>query len=246
LITSDQGDIASVIAKARAFGIRNIFTFGHAVDADARLMNVVAANNGVRAQIRVLGDMIDVVLPAGTLVTPAMLAAALILELSEHDHARIARCLASLPHGQGPNKGGALQDNVILWTQPEAPSQAAFRVVNMIDTGLGRRTAVLDNVFAHYGSGLSLADKNIRMPQKIGGLDLMFACKTTQLVHNAEQTLQARHGAEHVGAIVPDVARPGDFITFKGLMNTSCSMIANVLRNVNPATKKEMKADHAL
>ena len=246
LITSDQGDINHVIAKARAAGIRNIFTFGHGLDTDAHIIDVVQAMNGVRVQMKILDDVMDFVFPAGAVVTSAMLATALILKLSEQEARSIVSCLAGDVAGFSSSVSAA-QNNVTLMRQDViTPSQAAFRVVNMIDTGMGRRTAVLDNVSAHYGEGISLADKNIKIPNRLDGLNLMFACKHVPLLRNAENTIRENHASRHLGEIVTDVLRPGDFVTFKGLMNSSCSMIASALRNVNPSMKKMIKADHAV
>lgn len=242
-IFSDEGDAADVIAKARAAGIRNIFTFGSARDADAVMFNTLVAANGTRVQLKILDEIFESVVPPGETVAPVMTAVALILKLAGNPAHHIARVLS----GSAQKKSFGESGKITLIDRFLAnQAQTAFRVVNMIDTGGGRRTAVLDNISAHYGHGISISDKNLEIPRRIDTLNLVFACKRLHLLSNAETAIRESQSMRSLGRIVPDVLAPGDFLTFKRVLSGPKNMIANALRNISPSIKKSMKADHAL
>jgi UDP-N-acetylmuramoyl-tripeptide--D-alanyl-D-alanine ligase len=243
LIHADSGNVAAVIAKARAAGIRNIFTYGRAVDADAVMVENLHAANGVRLRMRILGETVDTVLPANESATPEMLAAALILKLSEISAVRIEGVFAGHDPASIQGTNLALIDRML-----KNPSQAAFKVVNMIDTGNGRRKVVLDNITVAPQQTSMFANKDLEIPLKVDNLELVYACKGVSLFSNAEKAVQQIRPLDALGKIVPSVLSPGDFLTFKGLggkglrakglLDTPKNLISGALRLMPQAGRK--------
>ncbi len=240
LINTDSTNVADVIALARAAGLRNIFTYGHSADADSRLLDSLEAANGTRMRINVLAEDIEIHLAPGENAGLEILAAALMLKLSDTPRARIANIL-STAHPQIANHG----NNLTLMNRLfGSPSQAAFRVVNTIDRGNNRRTIILDNVSVTPQKTSIFSNKELDIPLKIDNLELVYACKEVSLFSNAEAAIQQVRPAAALGRIVPCVLGPGDFLTFKNLVGNSKSMISNAMR-LMPHGKK-IKADHAV
>ncbi len=238
IIHADSGNVADVIAKARAAGIRNIFTYGRAVDSDAVLVENLPAANGVRVRMRILGEAVDAVLPAGANITAEMLAGALIMKLSEIPALRIANILAGEPDGKISNDTNlALIDRML-----KNPSQAAFKVVNMIDVGNGRRKAILDNIAVQPQKSGIFSNKELEIPMKVDNLELVYACKGVSLFNDADAAIQKTKPLHALGNIVPSVLSPGDYLTFKGvskgLVGGSKNLISNALRLMPQAGRK--------
>ncbi len=238
IINADTANVADVISRARAAGIRNIFTYGRAVDSDAVLVENLPAANGVRVKMRILGEAVDAVLPAGAQVSAEMLAGALILKLSEIPALRIAAILAG-------EKGGVATQNTnlaLIDRMLKNPSQAAFKVVNMIDVGNGRRKAILDNIPAGPQPATMFTNKELEIPMKVDNLELVYACKGVSLFNDANAAIQQTRPRHALGNIVPSVLSPGDFLTFKGvgkgLADGSKNMISNALRLMPQAGRK--------
>jgi hypothetical protein len=230
IIHADSGNVADVIARARAAGIRNIFTYGRAVDSDAVLVENLPAANGVRVRMRILGEAVDAILPAGAQVNAEMLAGALIMKLSEIPALRIAHALAG-ENGEvaAESKNLALIDRML-----KNPSQAAFKVVNMIDIGNGRRKAILDNITIEPQKTSPFSNKKLEIPMKVDNLELVYACKGVSLFNDADAAVQQTKPFHALGNIVPSVLSPGDYLTFKGvgkgLMGGPKNLISSALR----------------
>jgi hypothetical protein len=237
LISADTKNFMDAIAMARASGIRNIFTYGRAKDADAVLLECLNANNGVRVRMRVLGENLEAVLPAGEGPAPEMLAGALILKLSEVSGPRIAQILSKeSPRAAGETSNVSLMDKLL-----GGPSQTAFRVMNVIDRGYGRRMAVLDNVFAAPQRTSIFSNKELDIPMKIDNLELVYACKEVSLFSNAEAAIQQARPAAALGNIVPSVLGPGDFLTFKGLLGGSKNLMSSAMRLMPQVAGKKIQ-----
>ncbi len=232
IVHADSGNVADVVAKARAAGIRNIFTYGRTVDSDAVLVENLPASNGVRVRMRILGEAVDAILPVGTQVNSEMLAGALILKLSEIPAPRIAHILTG-------EKQTAERTNLALIDRMlKEPSQAAFRIVNMIDMGNGRRKALLDNIAIQPQKSAIFAHKELEIPMKVDNLELVYACKGVSLFSDAENAVQQTRPTHALGNIVPSVLSPGDFLTFKGLAAGSKGLLSNALRLMPQAGRK--------
>ncbi len=238
LINADSERSMDVIARARAAGIRNIFTFGKNKDADAVLLDVLHAANGARARIRILSETVETVLPAGAEMKPEMLAGALILKLSEVSLPRISQIVES----QG---GPAIAQDTNLALIDKSfryPVQAAFRVTNMIDLGYGRRTAVLDNIPDRPENMTAVSNKDLEIPRKLDTLDLVYACKGLFLFSDAESAIRKARPVASLEKIASSALAPGDFVTFEGFLTGSRNLISSALRMIGPADKKPVKA----
>ena len=248
-----NGDYINVIVKARAAGIRNIFTFGVDADCDAMMIETLHAGNGARARLKILSEPLDIILPPGEFLNPEMLAAALILKLSEVPLHRIAQILG----GQADAKN-IQGNNLALIDTVRHPVQTAFRVMNMIDLGRGRRTAVLEIVPGASDRLISVSNKDFDIPRKIDSLDLLYACKGLRLFSNVENAIRGAKPAASLEHITLQALAPGDFVTFKGdlsrgVYNAPQGFHSSALR-LNPMKPKPAnngadeteKADYAL
>lgn len=238
LIDGDSEASLEVIARARAAGIRNIFTFGKSQDADAALLDVLYAYNGARARLKVMSEVFEAVLPAGASLKPETLAAALIMRLSEASLTRIGQVLES----EGNRIPGFTAGNLaLLDSSCRYPVHTAFRVSNMIDLGRGRRTAVLDNIAASPDCARA-SGGDLAIPSKLDNLDLVFAGKGLYLYPDAENAIRQGRPAASLEKIASSALAPGDFVTFEGFVRGSKKLMASALRMIGPMTRKPVKA----
>lgn len=237
LIHAQGRETMDVMARARAAGIRNIFTYGQKSECDAAFTDVLMAANGTRVSMNLMGDNIHVILPTGAPASPDLLSAALILKLSELSNGRIANAITVAAGGHEMpilNKGNL----AIIHPQARHPVEAAFRVKNVIDVGRGQRTLVLDGVTDFSRPSRPAVD--LSMPHKIGSDNLVYACRGISLFSSAENVIQRINPAAKVEAISHDVLSSGDFLTVRGVIEGSKQVMTNAMRLVYPDGRKTL------
>lgn len=225
LVNMDSPGAQNVIARVQAAGIRNIFTFGRSAECDAVLQEVLPAANGVRVKMKVLGESVNLILAAGDTVKPELLAGALILRLAEATALQVAQALSAPGSAINSESNVALMDRLVRNSM-----QAAFRVMNMIDLGRGRRTVVLDNIPSTREKSVMVSNKDLDIPLRIDNLELVYACKGLSLFSNAESAIQKARPSATLEKIVPSVLAPGDFVTFKGFLHGPTELISGSWR----------------
>lgn len=241
LINTESEDAMGAIARARAAGIRNVFTYGKARDADAMILQVLKAANGTRVRMRVLGEAIETILPSDEMPGPEMLAGVLVLKLSEVSIHRIGQAFAR------PGKRGMAGNNLALMDKlVKTPMQAAFRVINMIDFGKGKRTLVLDNIQGNPQKTTEFSNKDLAIPMRIDNLEFVYACKGLSLFANAESAIRNIKPSAALEKIVPDVLGTGDYLTFEGITGGPGRQIPGAMRFTPNGRSKPPKTGHAL
>ena len=225
LIHADDEDFLSILSRAKAAGIKHIYSFGKSEKADARLCSLIEGNNGLRVVLNVLGDEYNFTVDPKYEYHPGAIAALLALHLTGKS---IERALQ--PYTFGFEQTAYAKNNVTLINPADEKAAAVFRITNMIDLGFGRQTAILDNVKGDGHKTVSLHKKGLAIPKSLANLDFVFTTKGFGTVPDASAAIRQRHGGMRVAPIVPEVATPGDFLVFRGLWDKSKSAIAEALR----------------
>lgn len=227
ILNADSGNLAATIAHARTFGIRNIFTYGQNDIADVSIKDSIKSSQGTHVRLRVMDEEVEFSLSSSYEADHDMLAAFLILKLSDFSLARISSVFSL----ENNDTGSRLHSNVsIMGASWSTSAQAAFRVINSIDKGYGRRLLVLDNIGVKPQKTSLFSNKTLDIPLKIDNLELVYACSEISLFSNAEAAVQKVRPAAALGAIIPAVLGPGDFLTFKELLGKSKKMVSTAMR----------------
>jgi hypothetical protein len=239
IINADDPQFLSVLARAKAACITNIFTYGNNKCADARLHDVVHAGNGLRLNARILGEEFSCVLPASYEFHIDILAAMLVLKFTDH---RLGPAFAGFAQKQGFSSG----QSAVRLIDPARAGEAVFRVTNMIDLGYGRQTAMLDNIVTPGKTALSFSRKELAIPHKLASLDFVYTSKRVDAVTCARETLKEKHKTASIEKIVPDVLVPGDYLVFKNISSNSKAIISEALRLIPWSLKRKVRVDYAL
>ncbi len=229
----------SVVARAKAAGIERVYTYG--VNADAQIVSILEADNGVRVCVSILEKEYTFLMPKGFEFDVSMLAALMVLEVTN-------KCLVSAMESLGAAQTMKSNTQGVMLIDPSQNRQeeAVFRITNMIDLGLGRQTAILDNISKTACKSLSVplsAKKGFAIPARLDNLNFVYTSKGLGTFVNAKAVLKKRHRKSRVESIAPDALVPGDFLVFKDIWDSSKSALSDALRII-PETGK--KPTHAL
>mgnify|MGYP000445180758 CR=1 FL=1 len=239
IINADDDDFLSVLGRAKAAGLKHVYSYGQGNHADVRLSEIIEAGNGVRLSVDVMGDQYTFLLPLGFVYDSALLATLLVLKLTD-------KCLESAmrPYANILDQKTSVKNTITLADPSLEKTQAVFRVTNMIDLGMGRQTAILDNISRSAHKALTLKKAGFSVPDKLAHLDFVHTGKSVATVSNARAEIQARHGNVGLESIIPDVIVPGDFLVFKGLWNKSKTIFSEALRLTPDHRKREPANAH--
>ncbi|MCB1531803.1 MAG: hypothetical protein KDJ35_02925 [Alphaproteobacteria bacterium] len=232
LVNADDEEHLSIISRAKAAGLQEVYTFSVDAPADAQVLECVDAGNGCRITVKILDQEHSAVLPSGSDIDEAFVAALLALRLT-------GKCVSSVLKTMGKDQGFINQTgNGITLADPAlGGAQAVFRITNMIDLGSGRQTAILDNVAKAAHDSLTFPKKSLAIPRKMANLDFVYTSKRLSAVSNAREAIRKSQGAAKIETITPDVIAPGDFLVFKDVWTKSKAVLSEVLRCV-PETGK--------
>lgn len=234
ILDRDQPSYDRFTSEARSAGLKKIFSFGHRHDADARVIDVLEARNGVRVIADLLGEEISF-RAAGLDKVGEALAALLAVRLMDGNLEKAVRAieLAGPVSSAGRRSYLDMGDpanpvTLIDETHTAAAPQAAFKVMALIDPGRGgRRIAILGNLLQGCSADLAL-------PLKTANVDLVYTCGP--MMKKLYDTLpRERQGQHHdssleLAAIVPDVLVPGDVVMVKGSADSKMNVVVEALR----------------
>lgn len=235
VLNADDEEFIDVLAQAKAAGIEHVFTYGQSQMADARVESVVQAMNGVQVTCRVLGQIASFVLPPGSALPVEVLAAFCALKLMGHSVQRYAYQMALAVCEEGESARRVHLMHTEAYPKSGLFSQTIFRVMNMIDLGFNRRTAVLDNLRGRIKDSQPISTKVLDAPKKLGTLDLVYACKKVSVCSDAHGALKQVKHSSQTEEIVPDVLMPGDFVVFKDVAKNARTIFSEALRIVPKA-----------
>ena len=244
IINADDEAFLSIMARAKAACIQNILTYGRA-ESDAQLLEIIAAENGTRLRIRILGEEHVFVLPAGYEFNPVMLAGLAVLKLCGKSLRAALRAFENKAVSSVLESSVSLIDPAL---RGRNEPQAVFRVTNMIDLGFGRQTAILDTVAAPSQNGLSFMKKDLAIPRKLASLNFVYTSKKVGVVSNAYDAIREKHGNANanIASIAPDVISPGDFLVFRDVRTSPKAIFSEALRLVPDFAKRKTRITHAL
>ncbi len=230
IIHANGDEFLSVVARAKAAGVQNIFIYGTQPHADARICESLQAGNGTRLSINVLGEALSFVVPAHLGSDPAFVAGLLILKLTGK---KLSKAIKTFELSFAEET--ALASSVAL-LDPAINPQAVFRVKNMIDLGFGRQTAVLDGLVHSVQNSVHRAlgwpKKDLEIPSRFASLDFVYTSRKFSAVPNAHEAIKARYKNAQIETIAPDVIAPGDFLVFKDMQKQKSAAFSEALRLV--------------
>lgn len=235
ILNRDDADYAYMRSVALAQGITRLYTVGATDDAHGALGACLNADNGVRAEGRIMGEPVSLSLQGGRRAALLAMAALLAVRIAGADMKKAASALQKQIWEQAER-----DDNVVLLENrpevSEANRRAAFRVLALIDPGRGkRRIAVLRDAPELLQTG----------NDAICDLSLPLRADDVHLLYTNAPFAATKPGRRHeMGEIVPDVLGPGDVLMVDGAPG---KVQATALRTVMPAAAgKGGKKEHAL
>lgn len=237
-------------AAARGLEVRS---FGRAADADARLVDCLAAANGSRVKARILDTDIEfTLLIPGEHIALNALAVLLSVALAGGDIRRAAQALEDLP----PIKGRGAREYIDLgepgnpitlidesYNASPVAMQAAFRVLALIDPGRGgRRIAVLGDM-REMGAAGPQAHADLALPLQAADVQLVYTCGPLMknLYDALPQDRRGAHGKDsaELAQIVPEVLVPGDVVMVKGSNGSKMGVVVEALRKLPDAFRRK-------
>ena len=249
IVNCDDPAHVDVIARAKACGVLNIITYGASEHADARIINTLKASNGARVYMRIFNEDKVFTLPAAAAFSPHALISLLVLKLTDRPtaveaiaqpHSLTTPTAELVPSQQGLRYvkfNETSSEGLTLFEagrESAMPPQAVFRITNMIDLGMGRQTAILDNLANFSQKTLCFPEKNLAIPRSLDTLDLMYTGKTVGAVKDAQEAIQNNFKTKRLEEIAPEALAPGDFVVFKDIREKSRAVFSNALRLINP------------
>ncbi len=255
IINRDCDDFMHVVARAKAAGIEDILSFGHHIEADARIVEALTAENGTRLSVSILGDDISFNLsqdaPDIMMVTASLLATKMVGKNMRHaarvwqnDFGGIAASLAGGLFGHDLGAKSLSLFEALPGVKRNAADQAVFRVKNMIDLGRGRQTALLDHLSFPQEPATSMQSCDLAIPHRSANLDFVYTSKKIAPVSNAHALIKNVHASATLEQIVPEVLAPGDYLVFKQTKRSKVAIISEAIRM--KSSRKEGRKQNAL
>lgn len=245
ILNRDNRHYARLLAHARTQGIGRIWSFGEAVDADARLLDcsLHATCSAVTALIR--GQHLQYSLPLPgrhwVLNSLAVLLAVRALGADMVAAARSLARLAQLP-GRGARRrlqlaGDGTAGSLVLIDESYNASPvavaAALEVLGRCDVGTGgRRIAVLGDML-ELGDEAPALHRGLRPQILSNGIDLVFACgpHMAELFETLPPALRGGHAATsaELAPLVAASVRGGDAVMVKGSLGSRMARVIEAL-----------------
>ena len=236
LLNADDPAHIDVLAAAKAAGLKSILRYTNSENAavEACVIDRVRADNGVRTLCRVLGQ--EVVVQTASETAPHMpmklqpmgmlLAAMSVIKLSDM---RLRHCAQTMAEAYMASvdlrkPAGHAKQVALFKTGGAFVDEALLRVRNMVDTGFGRRTLVLEQ------GAPSARVADFSLPSRLGGQDVVCASKKISVFKNARSAAQDLIKGAKLQHIVPEVLAPGDYVVFKSSSDASGTVFSEALR----------------
>ncbi|MCK5284671.1 MAG: hypothetical protein KAJ86_03700 [Alphaproteobacteria bacterium] len=243
IINADSDAFLSTVARAKAAGVQNIFTYGSRDDfADACIQESVQVNNGMRMSVNILGEELSFVAPLGMGTDPAFVAGFLVLKITGQKLSKVVKALEISSMESKLFTGDVSLIDPIM----NKERQAVFRIKNMIDLGFGRQTAVLDGLVHSVHKVLGWPMRGLEIPSRFSSLDLVYTSKKFATVLNAHEVIKDHYKNAQIEEIAPDVVAPGDFLVFKDRKEQKLAIFSEALRLTLPNKYKKIRMKHAL
>lgn len=244
ILNHDNPHLPRLKAAAKTQGLSKIYTFGAGEGADARLMNVIDAANGLRMEANILGEKVVCTLQMSG-VHNAMNALSVILsaKLAGYDAQKATRGLEKITPIAGRGKRESLDygdsDNPVTlidesYNASPVAMKAAFKVLALIDPGRGgRRIAVLGDML-ELGDKSAKYHEDLALPLQAANIDFVYTCGS--MMKHLHQNLPQDIGKEHketsgeLAEIIPDAIVPGDVVMVKGSLGSQMKVVVEALR----------------
>ena len=117
-----------------------------------------------------------------------------------------------------------------------------FRVLNIMELGRGKRTVILGDVDAPMQFVQAKYKNPLAMPSRIGCTDLVYTNGSGLAITDVRSAIDAYCKFYHrasdalvVEKVVPDVLRPGDFLSFKKLRESDTKHTIETYRAIDMA-----------
>lgn len=240
LLNGDDPAHLEVLAQAKAAGLASILRYGAGKDMDITLTGQLEADNGVQTACSILGQ--DITLQTASKTCPHMpaqvqsmnmlLAALGVVKLSDIKLRQCAQAMAQAYMApmdmRPPEHKPALGKKLSLFNGGSMTGslidEALFKVKSIIDTGVGRRTMVLEQ------GAPGAKTQDFTLPSRLGGQDVVCASKKISVFKNARMAAQGLIKGATLQHIVPEVLTPGDYLVFKSSPDASRTVFSEALR----------------
>lgn len=233
LMNADDPGYIDVVGMAKTAGLSNILTYSPSgAHADAVVSHRIQAKEGLQATFNVLGEEVLSRLPAVVSRSEAavsMMVAALTLAKLSDMRLRDAAWVM----GKSYETVGILTSDAVPVVETQTVSmmgtgihvdEAIFRVKNMVDTGQGRRTVVLDQALP------DAKEQGFTVPTRFSGLDVVCASKKVSVFKNARKAIEGLIKGFGFQTIVPEVLTPGDLVIFRSKPGEPHAQLSETLR----------------
>ncbi|HEX3430707.1 MAG TPA: UDP-N-acetylmuramoylalanyl-D-glutamyl-2,6-diaminopimelate--D-alanyl-D-alanine ligase [Rhizomicrobium sp.] len=231
-----------LIGRAREAGVDRIVTFGQISGANARLLSIAAAQNGMRVESEILGRRHSFAIGAtGMHIAHNALAALLAVAALEEDVATAARALAgfSALKGRGarlavPLSGGAIEIIDESYNANPASMRAALALLAAAEPAAGgRRIAVLGDML-ELGPQSATLHADLAPAVEEAKADLVFACgRDMRALFEALPPSRRGSWGETSSEIAPEIVRAvraGDEVLIKGSLGSRMAVILEALK----------------
>ena len=254
ILNADIEHFSQLKKRAEKKGLQ-VYSFGEAQGAEAKIIDCLEAANGSRVKAEILGEAVSFSLqiPGRHIVCNA-LAVLLAVKSVGGDIQKAAKALATQEAIVGRGKRELIEsgvaDNPITlidesYNASPAAMNASFKVLALVDPGRGgRRIAILGNML-ELGSKSPEMHADLALPLKAANVDLVYTCgKDMKKLHDnlpANQRGMHKETSKELAQIVPDVLMPGDVVMVKGSLGSQMGLVVEALRALPDKLKKQKK-----
>lgn len=231
-----------LVARAHQADVDEILTFGQSDGADARLLSIADANNGMRLEAEILGRPCTFTIGAsGRHIAHNALAALLAAAVLEEDVVKAAAALAgfSALKGRGarlalPLAGGAIEIIDESYNANPASMRAALALLaHARPAAGGRRIAVLGDML-ELGPQSAALHADLAPAVEEAKTDLVFACgRDMRALYDALPPSRRGSWGETSSDIAPEILRSlraGDEVLIKGSLGSRMAVILDALK----------------
>ena len=243
IVPAENPCTGRLVARARQADVDEILTFGQSDTADARLLSIADANNGMRVEAEILGRRCAFAIGAsGMHIAHNALATLLSVAALEQDVARAGAALAgfSALKGRGarfalPLAGGAIEIIDESYNANPASMRAALALLREARPGDGgRRIAILGDML-ELGSQSASLHADLADAVEDAKTDLVFACgRDMRALYDALPPSRRGFWGPTSSEIAPEIlrsVRPGDEILIKGSLGSRMAVILDALKS---------------
>ena len=247
ILPRDSEHYQSLLINANAANVKNVYSFGEHVEADARLTKYKLSAYGTEITANILGENVSYTLQiAGKHIALNSLSALLAVKIEDLNLCKAAMALEKIKPIEGRGSREAIRSSkddtpIIMidesYNASPVAMKAAFGVMGMVEPGHGgRRIAIL-------GDMLELGDRSKQMHEDLAvsllaaGADLIFC--SGQHMKSLYEKLPAkmqggyRNTSVELAEIIPKALIPGDVVLIKGSFGSKMKIIVDAIRAMN-------------